>query len=220
MVWCMLFGSSVPVCSFHFKPQPTRANAKRASLVEILTGKAPSLQDIVVFGSPCQVWRDPVKKSLKAHTVAGFILGKSKKAKGYKVLLRGDRSVITTRHVTEIETLDESTNKLVADALKREDDAELELIATSRARAVQKKQDAARAEEKQKNTVTRTSNKKEKTSKHQVDQCGTRNALRRSLKGKLRQTATKFQVQNRSISRLVLQRRSPPIHQQADRRHY
>lgn len=31
---------------------------------------------VVVFGSPCQIRRDPHKKSLKARTASGYILGK------------------------------------------------------------------------------------------------------------------------------------------------
>lgn len=158
MVWCMLFGSGIPLthwsdaaeyAAFILNRTPTRANKSRASPLEILTGKAPSLQGIVVFGSPCQVWRDPKKKSLKARTVDGFILGKNEETKGYKVLICSDRSVITTRHVSHIETLDAATNKLVIDALQRADDDELEALADARADAAQRKQDAPRPEETQ-----------------------------------------------------------------------
>ena len=64
MFRCMLFGSNVTLthwsdaaeyATFILNRSPTRANAKRAFPLEVLTGKVPSLQDIVVFRSPCQV---------------------------------------------------------------------------------------------------------------------------------------------------------------------
>ena len=151
----MLFGSNVPLthwsnaaeyATFILNRSPTRANAKRASPLEVLTGKVPSLQDIVVFRSPCQVWRDPFKRSLKAHTVSGYILDKDKRTKGYKVLLRGERSIVTTRHVTNIETLDNPTTKLITDTPQCEEDTDLAAIATSRSRTAPQQHDASREE--------------------------------------------------------------------------
>ena len=155
MVRCILFGSNLPLthwsdaaeyATFILNRSPTRANANRASPLEVLTGKVPSLQDIVVFGSPCQVWRDPFKRSLKAHTVSGYILGKNERTKVYKVLLRVNRSIVTTRHVTNIETLDNPTTKLIAGAPQCEDDTDLEAIATSRSRTAPQQHDASREE--------------------------------------------------------------------------
>ena len=73
-------------------------------------------------------------------------MGKDEGTKGYKVFLRGDRLIVTTRHVTKIETLDDSTNKLIADALLCEDDADLAAIATSHSRTTQQQHDATREE--------------------------------------------------------------------------
>ena len=155
MVRCMLSGSNVPLTHWSDAAEYdtnilnrifTCVKAKRASPLEVLTGKVPSQQDIVVFGSPRQVWRDPLQKSLKAHTVSRYILGKDERTKGYKVLLRGDRSIVTTRHVTNIETLDNPTTKLIADATQCEDDTDLEAIATSRSRIAPQPYDASREE--------------------------------------------------------------------------
>ena len=44
---------------------PSRANDHRASPLEVLTGVAPDLRKIVVFGSHCHVYRDPGKSSLQ-----------------------------------------------------------------------------------------------------------------------------------------------------------
>ena len=42
----------------------TRANVKRASPLEMLTGKEPDMRGIVFLGSPCSVYRDPRKNPL------------------------------------------------------------------------------------------------------------------------------------------------------------
>ena len=73
-------------------------------------------------------------------------MGKNEGTKGYKVLLRGDRSILTTRHVTNIDKLDDSTNKIIADALLCEDDACLAAITTSRSRTSRQQHDATRDE--------------------------------------------------------------------------
>ena len=62
------------------------------------------------------------------------------------MLLRGERSIVTTRHVTNIETLDNPTTKLIADATQCEDDTDLEAIATSRSRIAPQPYDASREE--------------------------------------------------------------------------
>uniref|UniRef100_A0AAV1UL62 Secreted protein n=1 Tax=Peronospora matthiolae TaxID=2874970 RepID=A0AAV1UL62_9STRA len=49
---------------------PTRATAKRASQLEVLTGKTSGLRGIVVFGSQCSVYRDPRKNDAPAVAVA------------------------------------------------------------------------------------------------------------------------------------------------------
>ena len=55
------WGDAVQYASYILNRSPTRANAKRASPLEVLTGKVPDLRKIVVFGSTCSVYRDPSK---------------------------------------------------------------------------------------------------------------------------------------------------------------
>uniref|UniRef100_A0AAV1T269 Reverse transcriptase Ty1/copia-type domain-containing protein n=1 Tax=Peronospora matthiolae TaxID=2874970 RepID=A0AAV1T269_9STRA len=89
---------------------PTRANAKRASPVEVLMGKTPDLRGIVVFGSQCSVYRDPRKNSLLQRSGRAITVGVSEETKGYKVLLPRDNNVVVTQHFKNIETLTEAQN--------------------------------------------------------------------------------------------------------------
>lgn len=68
IVHCMLFGSKLPLtfwgdaveyAAYVLNRMPTRANKDRKSPLEVLTGKPPLLADIVAFGSPCTVYRNP-----------------------------------------------------------------------------------------------------------------------------------------------------------------
>nr|CCA18617.1 copialike retrotransposable element putative [Albugo laibachii Nc14] len=119
MVRSMIFGSGLALTYWSEAGEyaacicnrsTTRANLKHASPIEVLTGRAPILQGIVVFGSPCMVWRDPKKKTLVRHAKRALILGISEETKGYKVLLLKDKVVTTTRHITNIETIDDAAN--------------------------------------------------------------------------------------------------------------
>ena len=58
------WGDAVQYAVHIFNRSPARANAKRASPLEVLTGKTPDLRGIVVFGFSCSVYRDPCKNSL------------------------------------------------------------------------------------------------------------------------------------------------------------
>ncbi|CAI5703664.1 unnamed protein product [Peronospora effusa] len=55
------WGNAVQYAVHILNRSPTRANAKRASPIVVMTGKAPDLRSIVVFGSSCSVYRDPSK---------------------------------------------------------------------------------------------------------------------------------------------------------------
>ena len=57
------WGDAVQYASYILNRSPTRANAKRASPLEVLTGKVPDLRKIVVFGSTCSV-RSAAAKAL------------------------------------------------------------------------------------------------------------------------------------------------------------
>jgi hypothetical protein len=75
----------------------------------MLNGKAPSLKDIVVFGSPCMARRES-RKTFNPRATQVFILGKSEETKGYVVYLIKDQKVTTTQHVKNIETLSQAQN--------------------------------------------------------------------------------------------------------------
>lgn len=78
--------------------------------MKVLTGKSPPLGEIVVFGSPCTVYRDPRKKNFAQRAQAAMIVGVGEETKGYRVYLPKDRVVVTTQHVKNIETLDKEQN--------------------------------------------------------------------------------------------------------------
>ena len=104
------WGDAVQYASYILNRSPTRANAKRASPLEVLTGKVPDLRKIVVFGSTCSVYRDPSKNSLQQRAQLATIVGVSEETKGYKVYLRKENKVIVTQHVKNIDTLSEAQN--------------------------------------------------------------------------------------------------------------
>ena len=77
----------------------------------MLTGKRPDLRGIVVFGSPCNVYRDPRNNSLLQRSMCAIIVGVSEKTKGYKVLLSRDNNVVATQHINTIESLTEAKTR-------------------------------------------------------------------------------------------------------------
>lgn len=103
----------------------------------MLTGKAPDLRGIVVFGSSCSVYGDPHKNLLRQRLQRGVIVSISAETKGYKVLLRKENKVIVTQHVRNIETLSDAQNaklQRAMDAGDRVDDTEAaaEAVAATR----------------------------------------------------------------------------------------
>nr|CCA27604.1 putative retroelement pol polyprotein [Albugo laibachii Nc14] len=142
MIRCMIFCSGVPLmhwskaaeyATYILNRSPTRSNPGRVSPIESLTKKQTSVSDIVVFGSPCMAWRDPKKKSLERHAEKALIPGKNDETKGYKVLLLKDRVVTSTRHVSNIETLNDEANKNIVQALVDAEEDELKHLAWERA---------------------------------------------------------------------------------------
>ncbi|GMF44999.1 unnamed protein product [Phytophthora fragariaefolia] len=72
MARCMIFacgpplnfsGDAVQYAAHFLNRAPTIPNPGRASPIKLLTKQTPSLGEIVVFGSPCTVYRDPAKKN-------------------------------------------------------------------------------------------------------------------------------------------------------------
>ena len=93
----------------------------------MLTGKAPDLRSIVVFGLPCNVYRNPRKSLLQHRSQRGIIVGLSEETKGYNVLLQRESKVAVTQHVKNMSTLSDSQNaqlKRSMDVSDRADEAE------------------------------------------------------------------------------------------------
>lgn len=141
MVRCMLFACGLPLsfwgdaaeyAAYILNRMPTRANAKRMSPIEVLTGQTPNLVEILVFGSPCDVFRDPKKNLLQQRSTTGMIVGRSDETKEYRVYLSKERVVITTRHIKHVETLSGDVNKELQRVLSVEEDDDLEELARTR----------------------------------------------------------------------------------------
>ncbi|KAE9305528.1 hypothetical protein PF008_g21696 [Phytophthora fragariae] len=122
MARCMIFacelplrfwGDAVQYAAYILNRAPTNSNPWRASPLRLLTGKSPQLGEIVVFGSPCTVYRDPRNKNFAQRAHPAMIVGVGEETKGYRVYLPKDRVVITTQHVKNIEMLDKEQNPQV-----------------------------------------------------------------------------------------------------------
>ena len=118
------WGDAVQYAVHILNRSPTRANAKRASPIEVLTGNASDLRTIVVFGSSCSVYRDPRKSSLHQRSQTGIIVGVSEETKGYKVLLQQENKVVVTQHVKNNSTLSYAQNAQLQRAMEVGDRAE------------------------------------------------------------------------------------------------
>uniref|UniRef100_A0AAV1TP35 Uncharacterized protein n=1 Tax=Peronospora matthiolae TaxID=2874970 RepID=A0AAV1TP35_9STRA len=73
------WGDAVLYAVYVIRRSLSRENEKRASLLEILTGVAPDLRKIVVFGSHFHVYCDPGKDSLQQRSQIGTIIGIAEK---------------------------------------------------------------------------------------------------------------------------------------------
>ena len=119
MARCMIFncklpmhfwGDAVKYAAYVLNRSPCKSNPRRMSPLEMLEGKPPSLTNVVIFGSPCMVYRSPGKNSLKKRSQRALVLGVSEEVKGYRVYLMVDKKVITTQHVKHIDTLSSAQN--------------------------------------------------------------------------------------------------------------
>uniref|UniRef100_A0AAV1VHP2 Reverse transcriptase Ty1/copia-type domain-containing protein n=1 Tax=Peronospora matthiolae TaxID=2874970 RepID=A0AAV1VHP2_9STRA len=122
MARCMIFASGLPLnfwgdaveyAAYILNRAPTNSNAERMSPMKVLTDQTPSLGEIVVFGSPCTVYRDPKKKNFAPRGQKGIIIGIGEETKGYRVYLPKDKVVVISQHVQNIETLNKTQNKQV-----------------------------------------------------------------------------------------------------------
>ena len=119
------WGEAVDCATYVLNRNPTSANERRRSPYEVLTKTAPDLRDIVVFGSPCNVRRDPVKNSLLPRSEERKIMGRNDETKRYRVYLPKINIVITTQHVKNVATLPAEQNerllRCISDAVTRRD---------------------------------------------------------------------------------------------------
>jgi hypothetical protein len=118
MARCMILNSGLPTsfwgdavkyAAYVLNRSPTRSNPKHQSPIQMLDGHAPSLKDIVIFGSPCMVYR-PSNKTFNPRATRAIILGRSEETKGFVVYLIKEKKVTTTQHVRNIETLSKTQN--------------------------------------------------------------------------------------------------------------
>lgn len=135
MARCMVFacglplsfwGDAVQYAAYILNRAPTNANPGRASPLKVLTKQTPQLGKIVVFGSPCTVYRDPSNKTFSQRAQQGMIIGIGEEVKGYRVYLPEDKKVVTSQHVRNIETLSKTQNLQVQRLYQDEDGAEAE----------------------------------------------------------------------------------------------
>ena len=73
--------------------------------MKVLTDQTPSLAEIVVFGSPRTVYRDPKKKNFAPRGRKQIIIGIGEDTKRYRVYLPLDKMVVVLQHVQNIEIL-------------------------------------------------------------------------------------------------------------------
>ena len=107
------WGDAVVYAAYILNRSPSKSNSRRASPLEVLTGVAPNVKEIAVFGSPCMVYRDPgnARKDLKKRSEAGVIIGISEEIKGYIVFLKVTKKVIVTTHVKAVDSFTEEENQ-------------------------------------------------------------------------------------------------------------
>ncbi|KAE9006193.1 hypothetical protein PF005_g12884 [Phytophthora fragariae] len=112
----------------------------------MLTGKPSDLTSIVIFGSPCMVFRDPSKRAWAPRAEVGMIVGKNDESKGFKVYIPKDMVVVTTQHIQNVEMLNVEQNVQLQAHLKREDPELWKAVEDRGSAAKQKETDrAARA---------------------------------------------------------------------------
>lgn len=72
MARCVIFASGTPLyfwrdavqyAAYVLNRSPSSAKSKRISPLKVLTGEVPSISDIVVFGSPCNVYFNPGQRA-------------------------------------------------------------------------------------------------------------------------------------------------------------
>ncbi|POM68328.1 Integrase catalytic core protein [Phytophthora palmivora] len=154
MARCMVFacglplsfwGDAVQYAAYILNRAPTNANHGRASPLKVLTKQTPQLGKIVVFGSPCSVYRDPSNKNFSQRAQQGMIIGIGEEVKGYRIYLPKDKKVVTSQHVRNIETLDKTQNLQVQRLYEDEAEPRLSRAAELRSEARRTRRAAGKA---------------------------------------------------------------------------
>ncbi|GMF53363.1 unnamed protein product [Phytophthora fragariaefolia] len=92
MTRCMIFACGLPFnfwrdpvqyAAVIFNGAPTKSNPGPVSPIKLLTKQTPPPGKIVVFGPPCTVSKDPVKKNFTQRAQQGMIMGIGEETKGY-----------------------------------------------------------------------------------------------------------------------------------------
>ena len=120
----IFWGDALLYACYMLNRVPCRANPRRESPIQMLTGKAPNLTELATFGSLCTAYRNPHKSCWKPRAEEGRILGKSEEVKGYKVLLIKSRTVVVTQHVKNIKTFTPEQNSELEKGLKETEELE------------------------------------------------------------------------------------------------
>ncbi len=107
----MLFGSDVSskfwshalrYTTYLRNRSPSRSIAENKSPLEILTGKTPSVNHVVAFGSTCTVHVQPSAKGIFRRAEVGRILGVNPDTNAYDVWVPRTSKVITSKDVVNI----------------------------------------------------------------------------------------------------------------------
>ncbi|POM64757.1 LOW QUALITY PROTEIN: Hypothetical protein PHPALM_19668 [Phytophthora palmivora] len=107
MARCMIFGvrAAVELCRLHLEPVADKLKPGKSCTPKVLTKQTPLMGELVVFGSPCTVYRDPRNMNFSHRALEGLIIGISEETKGYRVYLPKGRVVVTTQQNEQVQRL-------------------------------------------------------------------------------------------------------------------
>ncbi|KAG3011890.1 hypothetical protein PC121_g15393 [Phytophthora cactorum] len=92
--------------------------------MKMLTKQRPQLGEIVVFGAPCTLYRDPRNNKFSYRAQQGMIIGIGEETKGHRFYLPKDKVVITMNHAKTTENRDKTQNEQFQRLYLQEDSVE------------------------------------------------------------------------------------------------
>ena len=125
------WGDAIEYAAYILNCNPTSANPKSASPLEMMTKHAPELRDIIAFDSVSSVYRDPRMNSLEKRSQVGVMIGRSDKTKSYRVFHQNENKITVTQYVKDIETFSEAQNNQLQRAFNYKDQAAAASTATA-----------------------------------------------------------------------------------------